>query len=180
MQSTLTIFLPLVSVISMEVAKTNASFLTWCRYLQSGPSCCSYNTWLHWYHNLGSFSSFSGRQWHSCQWLGVMSWSRDPIMWSHLSSSNDIPLSPYLLTTLSLLTSYLILLLWNIALMRSPPARITSRFLQPNSNSYQHLLLGLDLSTSETIRESDYLTKPCDWGRHTKQNQPRMMLVRRT
>ena len=112
----------------------------------------------------------------------VMLWPCDFITWSHLSSSNDIPLSQHPLTTLSLPTSHLILLLQNIALMRSVPACITSRFLQPSSNSnpYQHLLLGLDLSTSETIRESDYLTKPCNWGRHTKQNQPRMMLVRRT
>ena len=41
-------------------------------------------------------------------------------------------------------------------------------------------LLGLALSTSETIRESDYPTKSYDWGRHTKQNQPRMVLVWRT
>ena len=113
-------------------------------------------------------------------WYTVMSWSRNPITWSHLSSSNDIPLSLHPLTILSLLTSHLIFLSWNIALIRSTPARITSRFLQPNSNPYQHLLLDLDLSTSETIRELDYLTKLCDWGRHTKQNQPRMVLVRRT
>ena len=42
------------------------------------------------------------------------------------------------------------------------------------------LLLGLALSTSETIRESDYSTKSYDRGKHTKQNQPRMMLVWRT
>ena len=108
--------------------------------------------------------------------LSVMSWSRGAITWSHLSSSNDIPLSPHPLTTLSLLISHLILLSWNIALMRCAPARIISRFLQPSS----HCNSNLTLSTSETIRELDYLTKPCDWGRHTKQNQPRMMLVRRT
>ena len=106
----------------------------------------------------------------------VMSWSRDSITWSHLLSSNDILLSPHPLTTLSLLTSHLILLSWNIALMRCAPARIISRFLQPSS----HYNSNLTLSTSETIRELDYLTKPCNWGRHTKQNQPRMMLVRRT
>ena len=41
-------------------------------------------------------------------------------------------------------------------------------------------LLGLALSISETIRESDYPTKSYNRGRHTKQNQPRMVLVWRT
>ena len=41
-------------------------------------------------------------------------------------------------------------------------------------------LLGLAFSTSETIRESDYRTKSYNQGRHTKQNQPRMVLVWRT
>ena len=40
----------------------------------------------------------------------IMSWPRDLITSSHLSSSNDILLSPYLLTTLSLPTSHLIFL----------------------------------------------------------------------
>ena len=42
------------------------------------------------------------------------------------------------------------------------------------------LLLGLALSTSETIQELDYSMKSFNWRRHTKQNQPRMMLMWRT
>ena len=55
-----------------------------------------------------------------------MSWPRDLITWSYLSSSNNILLSPHLLTTLSLPTSH-ILPLQNIALTRSAPTCITSR-----------------------------------------------------
>ena len=72
-QGTLTTSLPLVSVIGMEIAKIDASFLVWCRYLHSGPFYYSYNTWLHWYHNLGFFSSFSKCQWRCCQWPGCHS-----------------------------------------------------------------------------------------------------------
>ena len=126
----------------------------------------------------------SGRQTYFIltKYISVMLWPRDIITWSHLSLSNNILLSPHPPTTLSLPTSHLILPSWNIALMRSEPARITSRFLQPSSNSnpYPHLLLGLDISTSKTIQELDYLTKLCDWRRHTKQNQPRIVLVQST
>ena len=100
----------------------------------------------------------------------VISWPRDLITWSYLLSSNDISLNLHPLTTLSLPTFHLILPLQNIALTRSAPARITSR----------HCNFNLTFSTSETIRELDYLTKLCNWGRHTKQNQPRMVLVRKT
>ena len=41
-------------------------------------------------------------------------------------------------------------------------------------------LLGLAFSTSKIIRESDYPTKSYNWGRHTKQNQQRMVLVWKT
>ena len=41
-------------------------------------------------------------------------------------------------------------------------------------------LLGFALFTPETIQESDHPTKSYDQGRHTKQNQPRMVLVWRT
>ena len=41
-------------------------------------------------------------------------------------------------------------------------------------------LLGLVLSISDTIWESDYPTKSYNRGRHTKQNQPRIVLVWRT
>ena len=41
-------------------------------------------------------------------------------------------------------------------------------------------LLGLAFSISETLRESDYPTKFYNWGRHMKQNQPRMVLVWKT
>ena len=41
-------------------------------------------------------------------------------------------------------------------------------------------LLGFALSTSETIRESEYPTKSYNWRRYTKQNQPRMVLVWKT
>ena len=70
----------------------------------------------------------------------------------------DLPPYPCLLPDIP----NLIFLSRNIALIRSAPARITSRFLQPSFHC------NLTLSTSETIRELDYLTKPCDWGRHTK------------
>ena len=64
MQGTLTTSLPLVSVIGIWVAKTDASFLAWYRYLHSDLSYCSYNTWLYWHYNLGSSSfSFAVRLW---------------------------------------------------------------------------------------------------------------------
>ena len=56
----------------------------------------------------------------------VMLWPCDLITWFHLSSSNDISLSPYLLATLSLSTSH-IFSSQNIALRRSTPAHITCR-----------------------------------------------------
>ena len=58
----------------------------------------------------------------------VMSWPCDLITWSYLSSSNNIPPNPHLLTTLSLLTSH-ILSSQNIILIKSAPAPITSRHL---------------------------------------------------
>ena len=58
----------------------------------------------------------------------VMLWPRDLITWSHLTSSNNISLNPYPLTTLSLPTSH-IFPSQNMALTKSAPACITSRHL---------------------------------------------------
>ena len=57
-----------------------------------------------------------------------MLWPCDLITWSRLLSSNDILLSPYLLTILYLPTIH-ILPLQNIALTKSAPVCITSRHL---------------------------------------------------